>query len=187
MFLGLSDVRVMTGSIFIVDPVFTMPLLVSFILVMKGKEGFRGNKNFNSWALGFSSLYLMVGLVVQQVIVPDGKAFATPTPFNILKWRVLEMNEREISEYFIDVMGNRSVGISMKNNQLLAKDFLVVVDEYIHFSSGYFNVEVSGNKMVLVDLRMGKLGKAAFRFVIAEKEDGVWVEVEPYRESCDRS
>lgn len=181
LFLPLSDMRVMTGSIFIIDPVYTVPLLFSIMLTLRGKEVFWRIKNFNTWALVFSHLYLLLSFSIQQALVPEGKAFATPTPFNIIKWRVVEINDKTISEYFVDIFGNKGEKFVVPNNQILAKEFKEALDQYQNFTNGFFNVEVIDDKMILVDLRMGGIEKSVFRFVIAELVNGQWLKVKPYR------
>ena len=182
LFLPFSDEKIMIGSIFIVDPIYTLPLLVSFIyLMVRKKPWLIKGKSFNTMALVFSHIYLLFGVIVQQIIVPTGHAFATPTPFNSYLWRVVKVEEGNISEYFVDIFGDQKTAISVKNQQSLREINLKSVNKYAKFSSNFYNLEVDNNQLILQDLRMGNIKNPVFSFVIAKKIDNKWKQVEPRR------
>ena len=182
LFLPFSDEKIMIGSVFIIDPIYTLPLLASFLyLVVRKKPWLIQGKSFNTMALAFSHIYLLFGVIVQQMLTPAGYAFATPTPFNTYLWRVVKVEDSNISEYFVDIFGNQKTVISVKNQQSLGEINLESVSKYAKFSSNFYNLEVDDNRLILQDLRMGNIKNPMFSFVIAEKIDNQWKQVEPYR------
>src|SRR5690606_38827197 len=89
------------GSVFIIDPAYTVPLLAGVVaaLAMRGARGRRRN----AAGLAVSTLYLAFSVAAQQHVhgvvdaslqARDGappsvsRVLVTPTPFNTLLWRV---------------------------------------------------------------------------------------------------
>ena len=112
LFWPLSTPPVAWSSIFIIDPLYTLPLLIAVLIT--GVSGFSGNRqHWHYWALGLSSLYLAFSLAGKQMaesrvlrtldtqgIVPD-RLFSTPTPFNTLLWRVLVLEGEQYHEALV--------------------------------------------------------------------------------------
>src|SRR5690606_30538783 len=88
------------SSLFIIDPFYTLPLLLVFIagLVMGKRPALTRTL---CWGLGLSTCYLALSVVakttiearVQHRLAENGETavavFSTPDPFNILLWRVV--------------------------------------------------------------------------------------------------
>lgn len=118
LLLPFSDYPVGLGSIFIIDPLYTTPLLigVSVALLIRSRKpaltrlpatspaSGRGDDTGARWnlaGLALSSLYLAWTVVAQAHVadqvqrslatspLADDKLLVTPTPFNTLLWRVL--------------------------------------------------------------------------------------------------
>lgn len=182
LFLPFSDFKVMTGSIFIIDPIYTIPLLISTIYLFTRKTPLVVfNRNFNSIALIFSHIYLTLTFIIQQTVMPPGKAIATPTPFNAFQWRTVTIDDNNITQQFVDLFGNKSSKLLLPNNNPLSIHAPESTETYSHFSNGFYNIEISNDKLILIDLRMGRIDKSVFKFVIAELIDDEWAEVTPYR------
>lgn len=182
LFLPFSDEKVMIGSIFVIDPIYTLPLLVSFIyLVIRKQPWLIQGKSFNTMALAFSQFYLLFGIVIQQIITPVGQTFSTPSPFNSYLWRVVKVDERNMSEYFVDIFGRKKSIILIKNQQALSKINPENVNKYAKFSNNFYNLRMDNNQLILQDLRMGNIKNPIFSFVIAKKIDNKWRKVKPYR------
>ncbi len=127
LLLPFSDYPVGLGSIFIIDPLYTAPLLVGVSVALWGHfrrrsltrlsatspAGGRGEDALSRWntaGLVLSSLYLAwtvaaqsyVATVVQRSLartpLAEGKLLVTPTPFNTLLWRVVVMEPRGYHE-----------------------------------------------------------------------------------------
>ena len=184
LLLPFSDFKIMIGSIFIIDPIYTIPLSISIgYIFIKKKVLMINNFSFNTIALIFSQLYLLSTFVVQQSILPSGKAYATPTPFNSVLWRVVVVEDDFIKQYFVDIFGDKGVEIKVENRHYLQNINQQAVDKYANFSSGFYNLEVIDNKLILQDLRMGNIETPSFSFIIAELINDQWVSLLPSRNS----
>ena len=182
LLLPFSDFKIMIGSIFIIDPIYTIPLSVSIgYIFIKKKVLMINNFSFNTIALIFSQLYLLSTFVIQQSILPSGKAYATPTPFNSILWRVVVVEDDFIKQYFVDVFGSKGIEIKVENRHYLKNINQQVVDKYANFSSGFYNLEVTDNKLILKDFRMGSITNPVFSFIIAELINDQWIVVLPSR------
>ena len=95
VFWPLSHYPVGWGSIFIIDPVFTLPLLVAIFIVFRSSKAGATNSLANKlsdpleqpdrtalaarrsrpvlWALGFSVAYLLLTVVIQQTVVAKAR------------------------------------------------------------------------------------------------------------------
>ncbi|WPE18654.1 metal-dependent hydrolase [Candidatus Thioglobus autotrophicus] len=186
LFLPFSDFKPMIGSIFIIDPVYTLPLIISIsYLFIRKKVLFIRNISFNTIALIFSQVYLLSTFLIQQAIVPNGKSFATPTPFNSLLWRVVIMEDDYIRQYFVDIFGNKGMEIKVENRHYLKNINSQVVNKYADFSSDFYNLAIDNNKLILQDLRMGNIKNPSFSFVVAEFSKGKWMAVVPSRNAMN--
>ena len=182
LFLPFSNLKVMIGSIFVIDPIYTLPLIISVsYLFIKKKPLFIRNISFNTVALIFSQVYLLSTFFIQQSLLPSGKSFATPTPFNSYMWRVVVMEDDYIKQYFVDLFGNKGSEIKVENRHYLKNINSQAVDKYANFSSGFYNLTIDNDQLILQDLRMGSIQNPSFSFVVAELNDGKWMSVTPSR------
>jgi inner membrane protein len=98
LFYPVTDYRVSISSVFVVDPLYTLPFLVLTVAGAFFKRETLLRKNLNRIGIALSSLYLVLGfankLVAEQHFETDLKkrsvayesSFSGPTPFNILLW-----------------------------------------------------------------------------------------------------
>lgn len=113
LLLPFSDYPVGLGSIFIIDPLYTLPLLAGLIAALalrRSRPELAGR--LNGAGLALSTLYLGWSIaaqahvegVVQRALAasPVGteRVLVTPTPFNTLLWRVVVMDEGGFHEGF---------------------------------------------------------------------------------------
>ena len=139
------------------------------------------NFSFNTIALIFSQVYLLFTFIIQQSILPSGKAYATPTPFNSIVWRVIVVEDDFIKQYFVNIFKGKSVEIKVENRHYLQSINQQVIDKYANFSSGFYNLEVVDDKLILKDFRMGSITNPSFSFIIAELINDQWMAVLPSR------
>jgi inner membrane protein len=184
------------GSIFIIDPLYTLPLLIGVIaaLVSRGK-GLR----WNAVGLAFSTSYLMWGVLVQAHVLNIAKTslaargivsekigekmFATPAPFNTILWRVVVMRENGFEEGFYSLLDReRTIRFdAFPHDKTLfdsTKNFWAV-QRMAWFTRGFFAMNERGGKAILSDLRMGQEPNYVFSFVVAERQSPTFAEVVP--------
>ncbi|MBV2129469.1 metal-dependent hydrolase [Arsukibacterium indicum] len=175
--LPFTDTPFGVGSIFIIDPLYTLPLLGALVIALLRPQW---SSKAAAYGLGLSSVYLFWSVAAQQSItatvqaeLPEPAAEAvlvTPTPFNTLLWRVLVMTEHGYYEGFYNILG-QSAAIEY---QFFPQDSLLKTRYANHpdvariaaFSHGFYSLQSQDNKLVLTDLRMGLRQNYAFSFLV---------------------
>jgi inner membrane protein len=181
------------GSMFIIDPIYTLPLLVGVILALTRKQ-FAGLR-WNSLALVFSSAYLawsvvaqmQVEHVVRQQLSAQGqgsaKFFVTPAPLNTIAWRIVVMKEQSYSEGFysffdsdhviqFDTFSHQPKLISELPNNWAAQ-------RMAWFTQGFYSLRKVNDQVVLTDLRMGQEPGYVFQFALAQRNGAAWKDIAP--------
>ncbi|MEW8693381.1 MAG: metal-dependent hydrolase, partial [Candidatus Thiodiazotropha endolucinida] len=91
------------GSIFIIDPLYTLPLLVGVLWAALPRRKSTVGRRANRIGLGLSTAYLAGAIFIQAQVrdiaeselarqgIEYDRLIATPTPFNLLLWRVVAM------------------------------------------------------------------------------------------------
>jgi len=198
LFLPFSDYRVNFNSLFIIDFVFTLPLIVATIacLVMKSS-----NLNRSKWiasCLSISAFYVVLSFcsktyasqVFEKSLAENGiktkHRMTGVTPFNILLWyTVAEVD----SGYFIgdysllDEDQKVSYGF-VKRNENLISDLKneYAVNRLIWFSNGYYSVEKVKGQTLFFTLKFGTTGfdlskplseSVPFYYVVRKQQNGI--------------
>lgn len=180
------------GSIFIIDPLYTLPLLISCGIVLWRPQALRAL----GVGLAMSSAYLGWSLVGQQMItdrvlptlaahgVEDAPRLVQPMPFSTLLWRVTVLGENdryEIVTGFLDRGAPPQVETYPRNSELQSvARTLPQGERLIWFTDGFLRYSDKSGTLVATDVRLGLPGSYPFRFVLASKEEGQWQSVESY-------
>lgn len=195
LFWPLSTPPVSIGSIFIIDPAYTLPLLVGVamaaILGPKPRAGF-----WLGVGLLLSQAYLAWTWIAQREIraavvadlvdegLPDAKVLVTPVPFTSLLWRiVVAYPSGDYAEGYwslLDPKPSLRLLIHPGNPHLLAPlaDAWPVA-RLRWFTHGFLAAEEVDGRIVAKDLRMGVEGAYVFRFAVGERRDGAIVPLDP--------
>lgn len=187
LFWPFSVQPVMGGSIFIIDPLYTLPLLVALFVVWH-RPGSRLVYRSAMLGLVASSLYLGWGLYARQHIehiarqsladeeLQSTRITATPTPFNSILWRVIAMDKEVYHEGYFNFLDRRD---SIHFDSVPRHPGLVdAIPDRIHFESfenfnhGYYKLDREDGKVIASDLRMGLEPYFKFRFVIQDSQTG---------------
>lgn len=182
LFWPMTTPPVSIGSIFIIDPAYTLPLLMAAVAAAIFGARPRA-KAALVLALLVSSGYLGWSLIAQSHIegavraaldadgVADAKALVTPTPFNTLLWRIVVVypdgDYGEGYYSFIDRPETIRLTIHPGNARALAPlrgEALLQRLEW--FTHGFIAAEVVDGRVVAKDLRMGVEGAYVFRFAV---------------------
>lgn len=182
--LPFSDYPFGIGSMFIIDPLYTLPLLLGLAWVL-----LKGNSTLaaNTAGLVFSSCYLLWSVAAQQHVIQQArvqiaattsaehKLLVLPTAMNTLLWRVLVVTDDGYYEGFYSLLE--------KNSQLAlvhyAKDKQLYQQYELHpevqrlakFTHGFYSLERKEQQVVVTDLRMGQHQSYAFSFLVPEHAD----------------
>lgn len=171
------------GSIFIIDPLYTLPLLAGVIGALSARGTHRAA--WNSAGLALSTAYLAWGFAAQQHVerialrsIEDQgmrveRLLVTPTPFNTLLWRVLAMSpDGDYHEGFHSLL---DAGPHIRFDRfdggralLPAVQGAPAVQRIAWFSKGFFKLAREGSSVTMSDLRMGQEPVYTFTFWVAE-------------------
>ncbi len=199
LFYPFSDYPVAFKSIFVIDPIYTLPFLVCVIWLMFLPKNSPKRKKLNNFGLIFSTSYLLLTLVNKQVAngvfeaslekqeIPILRYSSRPTPLNNILWTVNAETENSflLGYYsFFDENKNVSFHEIPKNHKLL-QEFVNYpkVKTLVKITDDYYTLEKTENGILLNDLRFGQRegwqdgsGKFVFSYFIEKEEQGVKIE-----------
>ncbi|UZO79928.1 metal-dependent hydrolase [Aquimarina sp. ERC-38] len=168
------EYRIAFNSIFVVDPLYTLPFLGSVIALSFYKRNHPKRSQLNWLGISLSTTYLLSTLVIQFFATKQFKnelekqgisynAIQTrPTPFNTILWTANVKTEDSflIGYYsFFDTRETISFTEFPKNYQLLqAVNNEPIVQRLKQLTNQWYAVERKDNTLYLNDLRFGVLG-----------------------------
>lgn len=191
LWLPFTDYPVGLGSIFIIDPLYTLPLVagVAAAVGLSRSGRWRGAGWCNIAGLTLSCLYLAWTIGAQQWVeararaalteqgLPAERMLATPTPFNSLLWRVVAVGEQAHWEGFVtigDAKGPTFHHYSTEPSLLEDIRDQWAVERLTAFTKGFYAVREHDGAVIITDLRMGQAGFYAFAFRVGERNgDGI--------------
>jgi inner membrane protein len=153
----LSVPPVGVGSVFIIDPLYTLPFL--FFLIW-----FLVNKSHKAIMAGIiiSTLYLGWSVAAQWHVTQiarsqiEGQMLVQPTPFNTILWRVLVMQDDGYQVGYYSLFDNETdieFDTYSSNPDRLPQNW--AVDRLKWFTKGFYSVTQKGDEIIMSDLRMG--------------------------------
>lgn len=169
------------GSVFVIDPLYTLPLLIGIGLALC-RSAFAGLRA-NAVGLGLSCLYLAWSVLAQQHVAGVARAslaaqriaapqlLVTATPLNTLLWRAVAMDDTHYWEGFYSLFDpdrNMRWTRHERGTALQAQyaPLAPAVQQLARFADGYVKLEQEGDALYLSDLRMGSEGRYSFRFLL---------------------
>lgn len=180
--LPFSDYPFGIGSVFVIDPLYTLPLLIGTGIALARKQlmGLR----WNTIGLAVSSVYLLWGLAMQfyvgtladKSLAAQGlsveQRLVTASPFNSLLWRVVAITPEGYAEGFYSLLDS-DTSIRFVEYPRGEDIYNVVrsnweVNRIAWFSHGYFKMEEKNGVIRIADLRMGVEPYYTFTFDVAE-------------------
>lgn len=183
--LPFSDKPLGTGSVFVIDPLYTLPLLFGVGMVLRGSS-----IRWNSVGLILSSMYLLLGLWFQQEVKtialsqlpeytsgPDGsRLLVTATPANTLLWRLVFISKTQYFEAYYSILEpEKTIEWRAYNSgyELLRQfEDNVYVSRLYWFTNGFMSLKLDDKQQLIVtDLRMGVEPYYAFQFAIPVKDE----------------
>ena len=191
----LNRVPYAIGSMFIIDPLYTLPLLIMTVWALCLKQGHPAFAKWLTLSFVASTLYLGWSIVAQQwmenrarqILADAGRThsqlIATPTPFNSLLWRVIAIdNERYYNIYlsaFADPKGaaiyqQRRLSSGMECWLAQVKDPVASIHKLSRFSRGYFSLKEAGQDLIYADLRMGMTPYYVFSYKVGMRKEDIW-------------
>ena len=171
-------------SVFIIDLLYTLPLLVGVIWVLATRGSHRG-RIANGVGLLLSTGYLVWGFTAQQQVAQIARAalaqqgivvehlLVTPTPFNTVLWRVVALAGDGYHEGFYSLLDDQpkiEFDRFPRGNALAAElQGIDGVQRIVAFTKGFYKLEQRGSRLLISDLRMGQEPNYSFTFAVAER------------------
>jgi len=178
--LPFSDHPFGVGSVFIIDPLYTLPLLVGTVWAMSTR-----NFKANTIGLVLSTAYLAWGVLAQQQVervaqaslaaqgITAERVLVTPTAFNSVLWRVVAVSGDSYHEGFYSLLDPAPrIGLDrFERGTALTPEVQGIdgVQRISAFSKGFYKLQQDGDRVRITDLRMGQEPAYTFSFVVAER------------------
>lgn len=177
------------NTIFVVDPLFTLPMLITLIWLMFKPKDSLIRKRLSSVGLIIAGSYLMLTIVNKQVInsvfnnalqeqgISYSRMTTNPGPMNQILWSALaETEDGYFVGYYSHFDKDKNVEFEFfpKNHQLLdLMNYDPGVQEILRFTKGFYTVEPIEGGFLINDMRFGKItdwktgeGSFVFHYII---------------------
>jgi len=178
------------ATLFIIDPLYTLPLLIGVVVA-----SFRRRAARTALQLGLivSSLYVGWSWTAQTIVarhvdealvsiqIQDAEVFLTPTPFNTLLWRAVVIDDDRYLEGFDSLLVDE--GTMRFASYPSGKDILEeagdvwAVERLRWFARDFVRGRVDKDRLIVSDLRMGQEPVYVFSHVAAARGNPHWREV----------
>lgn len=164
------ETRFSLQSIFVIDPLYTLPFLVFLILSMKKKKNDPKRLFWNKTGLIVSTSYLFFTLLVQSIVLQKfekqmeqnkisyQEIVVKPSPFNIILWttNVKVENGYYIGDYsFFDTQPIQFQFIPAQKELINNIEDAAVILQLKRISEGWYCITQKENQLFFNDLRFG--------------------------------
>jgi len=185
---------VMWSSLFIIDPMYTLWLLLGVVVAL-----FAGPRLLARRALvlglALGTAYIGWSLLAKSLVereaqrslaavgLADAPRFSVPTPLNTLLWRVVAMTPDGFVEGEYSLVADRGP-IRFRHHAadtqaLAAAGDVPAVRRLAWFNHGFMKAQVDDGRLLLSDLRMGAEPDYSFTFAVAERDGDGWRALPP--------
>ena len=180
------ETRFSLQSIFVIDPMYTLPFLVFLILSMKKKKDDPKRLFWNRTGLIVSTSYLFFTLVVQSIVLQKfekqleqdkinyQEIAVKPSPFNIILWTTTSKVDHGyyIGDYsFFDTKPIQFQFIPTNKELISNIEDAAVIKQLKRISEGWYCITQKDNQLLFNDLRFGVMNTDAndFQFSFSYK------------------
>ena len=198
LLLPFTDWRVSFDSVNIIDPVYTIPLLIGVLVsVFNYKKGAKKRSFPNTFGLVISSLYLIFTLANKQHVeneiysqleeqnIPSFNMLTVPVGIGNMNWYGVarDKNFLHLGKYSVLEDNNIEFHSFPINNHLLDDLDSELVDRMKWFSQGYYTVAEHEGKIRVYNMQCDMQGvryfgeykaPTAFFYEITPKSDGTY-------------
>jgi len=193
LFWPVSKVPIGIGSVFIIDPVYTLPLLVMTLWALFQGEWRPGFRRGLAIVLVMSTGYLGWSLAGQQIAMARAvealggaqegdRILASPAPFNTLFWKTIVLRGGSYANIYVPMLGDaaeiRAYAHPRNPDWLACAESIDDVMRVAAFAKGFVRLERAGDALRIADLRMGLTPGYVFRFE-AGRFDGAFLSAIP--------
>jgi inner membrane protein len=187
------------GSLFIIDPLYTLPLLAGVAIALALRRD--SARRWSAAGLALSAAYAGWSIAAQANVTkhvlaaPEAgglgpqRVLVTPTPFNTLVWRIVLLHDDYYDEGFYSLLDpwadpgrrvqfarfSRGAEIDARTQEF---DDANVIRE---FTRGYYALADNGNQVTITNLLAGQYPHYAYTFAFAEYQTDMLDAVRPTR------
>ncbi len=191
LFWPLDVPPVAIPSLFIIDPAFTLPLLIGVLASFLWRDrawrlcslGLAISVCYLSWSLyAKHQISTQVENDLEKAGVKDYSVFMSPTLFNTVLWRVLviQPDKNTYDEALISLLDeNKAIAWeTFDKGAWTLQEQSAILAGFEQFTGGFLRYEVKDNQLIATDLRLGMAISFPFQFVVAERDEkGEWFEI----------
>ena len=193
--LPFSDLPVGWATIFIIDPLFSVPLIIGMAAALTMRRRGLGHRLSNAglmiavaWLACTIAIKAHVDQAAEESLPTAGTTrwLTVPSPFNAVLWRMVAMTgDGHFLEGYYSLLDTerRFSLVSRPDGHELLEPLRgeAPVARVMWFSRGFFaGRELESGEIVIADLRMGLEERFVFNFVVGRRE-GRAVEPAPVR------
>ena len=179
------------ATLFIIDPLYTLPLLVGVLVAT-----FRSTLGGAALRVGLviSTLYVGWSWMAQTIVtrnvedalasmqIQNAPIFLTPAPLNTLLWRAVVMTDHGYLEGFdslvLDEGTMRFTAYPSDIDAMQNADDIWAVRRLRWFAQGFVKARIDDDRLVISDLRMGQEPFYVFSHVVAASGNPHWREIQ---------
>jgi len=194
------DLRIAFKTIFVIDPLYTLPFLICLLIASRYQRTARKRKKWNHLGIILSSFYLLITIVMKGItytkfeaaLQREGINFSEletkPSPFNSILWtaNVKTKDAFLIGDYSIlDTQPINFRRFPKNHNKIQDLNAYDNLRRLVNITNGWYTITQQGDKLYFNDLRFGLLSlgpKAdtfAFSYLLEEKEDRLVITEQP--------
>lgn len=192
-------------TIFVIDPLYTIPLLIALIYVFKTKDKLL-RKKYLYRGIFISSSYLLLTCGIKLFVlnkfenalqnqkISYSEIIVKPTAFNTVLWNANVKTERGylLSDY--SLLDKNSISFTLYKNDKESELQIINLPEYkklVNISEGWHIVSRDNNAIYFNDLRFGLINdnphhpQFAFSYEFIRKKDGNYKVIEVPKQKRD--
>ena len=185
----LTSPPVMWSTLFIIDPAFTLPILLAILMVMIWPYRQRSEYALRV-GLALTTLYIGWSWIAKAIVenraddvliamgLENAPVFSTPTPFNTLLWRIVVLTDEGFLEGFDSLLVDEEKmdfnSYSSDWDSLESSSGIWAVARLRWFARDFVKVTVSDERLLVSDLRMGQEPNYVFTHVVARGGNPHW-------------
>jgi inner membrane protein len=189
LFWPLTVAPTMWATLFIIDPLFTLPLLAGVVIAAAWPwKPWSGTAVrtcvaltmlYLGWSwLGQSIVARHTGEALAERGLSGAPVFIVPTPFNTVLWRIVVQTEEGYLEGF-DSLLSREIGpdftaYAFDRNLLESAGNVWAVSRLRWFSRDFVKANVDDDRLLITDLRMGQEPFYVFTHAVATRGNPHW-------------
>ena len=179
----------MWATLFIIDPLFTLPLLIGIIFVAARPARPWSARVIHACVL-LSTLYLGWSWIAQSIVADHAEealaardlrgapVFIVPTPFNTVLWRIVVQTDEGYLEGFDSLLVDEDqldfTAYAFDRELLEAAGDVWAVSRLRWFSQDFVKAAVANDRLIITDLRMGQEPIYVFSHVAAARGNPHW-------------